>query len=284
MSETLNIKRLTAILGKNWFEYRRTYFLFFLSVGVFLAGWFIFVLVVLRNQMRMSPGDQISIYFMGLFISGCLSGSLLFQDFSSRPRAQNFLSLPASAFEKLFCILFYGVFIFFLAYTAIFFLTDWVAIKVAGKVFSPEWQQFHGIAQPYFKFQVASPFSLNAERSIFYAGDNLDLLAAFFPIQSCFILGALYFSKNSIVKTIIILFALLFLFLTLEIRILLPSLPMGTVEAKTFSVYIIPDTDGNEQIVAHPAWIREAVAFATRFLIAPVIWVACYFRIKEKQI
>jgi hypothetical protein len=284
MSELINFKRLTAVLGKNWFEYRKTYFLFFLSVAIFLAGWFIFVLVVIGNRFSMSPMDQSSLYFIGLYISGCLSGSFLYQDYTTKPRTQNFLTLPASAFEKLSSILFYGVLIFFIVYNLIYFVTDWAAVKIAGKIFSPAWQQSRGIAEPYMRFEVANPMSLNAERSIFYAGDNLDLLAAFFPIQSCFILGALYFSKNSIVKTIIFVFALLFAFLTLETRILLPSMPMGTMEAKVFSAYIIPDADGNEMIVAHPAWIRDAVAFAARFLFAPAIWVACYFRIKEKQI
>jgi|KBSMisStaDraftv2_1062788.scaffolds.fasta_scaffold00978_18 hypothetical protein len=284
MQEVLSFKRLINVLGKNWYEYRKPYLLFFLSVTIFMAGWFIFSLVVFRNQMHMSPGDQAAIYFMGLYVSGCLSASFLFQDFSSKARAFNFLSLPASALEKLCCILFYGVLIFFIVYTAIYFLTDWVAVKIAGNLYSPEWQQSHGITQPYFRFNVASPFSLNADRSIFYAGDNFDLLAAFFPIQACFVLGALYFSKNSIVKTVIILFLLLFLFLTLETRVLFPSMPWGTTSVKSFSAYIIPGADGNELIVAHPSWIRNVVIFAARFLIAPAIWLACYFRIKEKQI
>ena len=38
----------------------------------------------------------------------------------------------------------------------------------------------------------------DADLFIFYPGDNIDLFTAYFPMQSAFILGAVYFNKNSL--------------------------------------------------------------------------------------
>ena len=73
-------------------------------------------------------------YFFGLAIMGCFFGSMLFNELSSGPKAMNYLSFPASHFEKLVCGLLYGVVFFFIAYTVIFYIVDFAMVKFANSI------------------------------------------------------------------------------------------------------------------------------------------------------
>src|SRR5437868_14427434 len=116
MSQLLDFRRLYCLLNKNWFENRRAYGLFFLTIAAFFIGWFIFILMV-GNPYSFSPNNQAALYFGGLFIAGCLSASSILRDFATRPRKIHYQLLPAATLEKLFCVLFYGMLIFFIGYT-----------------------------------------------------------------------------------------------------------------------------------------------------------------------
>jgi len=284
MTEVLNLRRLFILISRHWLENRKAYLLFFLSIGVFLMGWFSFLLLVVRKLSLFDESGQATIYFFGLFMAGCLSASFLFQDFSSKPKTSNYLMLPASALEKLLCVLFYGVIIFFLGYSIMFYLTDFAAIKMAKNIYTFDWQKTHGYANYYHTFKNINTFSLNPDMFVFYPGDNIDLYTAFFPIQSTFILGAVYFKKNGFIKTLVVLLSIWLIFLILESRILFQTIPPETRTANAFTAYLIPDAAGNENIVTLPGWVYHTVLFAARFCITPVLWAATYFRLKEKEL
>ena len=284
MTEVLNLKRLFILISRHWFENRKAYLLFFLSIGVFLLGWFSFLLLVVRKLSLFDESGQATIYFFGLFLAGCLSASFLFQDFSGKPRTSNYLLLPASAFEKLLCVLFYGIIIFFLGYSLMFYIADFAAIKMAKNIYTFDWQRKHGYVNFYHTFKSINTFSLNPDMFVFYPGDNIDFYTAFFPIQSSFILGAVYFKKNGFIKTLVALLSIWLIFLILESRILFQSLPAETKTANAFTAYLIPDVYGYDRLVTLPEWVYHLVLFVARFCITPVLWVATYFRLKEKEL
>ena len=293
MGQMLNIKRLYLLLGKQWFENRKAYVLFFAAVIALLWGWFLFFLMA-GSPYLFDQGNQASIYFAGLFIAGFLSSSFLFADFSSKSKKINYHMLPAAALEKLFCALFYGVLIFFIVYTALFYIADVVAVHMSnnatGAMVSDNstkgmaWRQQYNIGGQWNPAKVANVFSPSADMYIFYPGDNADLFTAFFPIQSTFILGAVYFKKNSFFKTAIVLLAVMMLFFILQAKILFTLLPDTAHTYRLGTLAMMADKNGDEKIYTLPYWVGSVMEFLLKFGLTPALWVATYYRLKETEL
>jgi len=293
MFQLPEIKRFYLLLTKHCFENRKPYGLFFLTLIAFFIGWFMFILTI-GNPYSFAPDNQGMLYFGGLFIAGCLSGSLLFRDFATKPRSIHYLLLPAATLEKLLCVLFYGVLVFFIGYTLIFYATDYFAIKLANSTNAElfmgrtakamEWKQRFGITDTMLKAKPVNVFAPSADLFIFYPGDNVDLFTAFFPVQSAFILGSVYFAKNSFFKTIVALLLIWLVFFIVEDKLLYPLLPSNSQISRIFTNCIVTDAGGNETYYSLPFWIGDTMTFLLRFGITPVMWIATYYRLKEKEI
>jgi hypothetical protein len=293
MSHLLDFRRLFQLLNKNWFENRKAYGLFFLTIVAFFVGWFIFILMI-RNPYAFGPNSQATLYFGGLFIAGCLSASFILRDFTTRPRKIHYQLLPAATLEKLLCVLFYGVLIFFAVYTLIFYVTDYLAIKMANSANyeimmgrtarAIEWRQRFGISEPLAPATLINVFSRSPDLFIFYPGDNIDLFAAFFPIQSAFILGSVYFNKNGFFKTLVVLLLIWLVFFVVEDKLLFPLMPRNASISNAFTAAVITDNTGSETYYTLPFWLGRLIMFLLRFGITPAIWLATYYRLKEKEI
>lgn len=292
MSETLSLKRLYTFTVRHWFENRKQYGLFLLALVVLLAGWFAF-LIITGNPNLFNGQNQMVVYFTGLLISGCLSAAFIFSNLSTKAKRINYYMLPASAVEKLLCVLFYGVLLFFLCYSVVFYITDFFAVKVANNTVSNmmnskslsaiQWRQQEGL----YNFVPAKPvnvFQPAIGDFIFYPGDTAEIFAAFFPIQSAFLLGSVHFTKNSLFKTIVALLAIFMLFVMVESKLLAPLFPRESDTFNAFSVIRTYDTAGKATVYSLPFWIGDIASVFIRFAITPIIWVAIYYRLKENEI
>lgn len=292
MSDTLSLKRLYMFTARHWFENRKQYVLFLLALSVLMAGWFAF-LIITGNPDLFNGENQMVIYFGGLFVAGCLSAAFILNGLSAKAKRINYYMVPASAAEKLICVLFYGVLLFFLCYSVIFYITDVFAIKVANNTTrnmmnskslnAIQWRQQEGL----YRFVPARPvnvFNPALTDFIFYPGDTGEIFAAFFPIQSVFLLGSVYFTKNSFFKTTVALLAVFMLFVLVETKLLAPLFPRESDTFNAFSVIRTYDVAGNATVYSLPFWIGEIAGFFIKFAITPIIWLAIYFRLKENEI
>ncbi|HWB28306.1 MAG TPA: hypothetical protein VG738_22695 [Chitinophagaceae bacterium] len=293
MNQVLDFRRLFMLIARHWFENRKAYGLFFLAIAVFLCGWFIFFLLI-GNPHLFDQGSQMIIYFVGLFASGCLSAAFLFRDFSNKAKKITYQLLPAATLEKLVCVLFYGVLIFFVAYTFIFFVTDFFAVKMANSATSGlmnsnslsavEWRQRFGITTTLYPAKTVNIFSPGVDSFIFYPGDTAELFSAFFPIQSAFILGSVYFTKNSFFKTIVALLVMFMIFFIVMGKMFTPMFPASSQTFNSFTIVKTFNGAGDETIYSLPFWIGNIADFLVKFVITPVLWVATYYRLKENEI
>lgn len=293
MSETLSLKRLYMFTARHWFENRKLYGLFFLAITVFMMGWFVFYILV-GNPYLFVAGSQLTVYFAGLFISGCLSAAFLFRDLSSRQKKISYYMIPAAALEKVLCALFYGVLLFFIGYSTIFYVTDFFAVKIANSAVADmmnskslnamQWRQQFGINAGMAPARPVNVFAPSTGEFVFYPGDTPLLFGAFFPMQSAFILGSLYFAKNSLFKTIVVLLGLFMLFFIIEARVIMPMFPGQSETLNTFTIIRAFNTAGDAKTYALPFWIGEVAGFLVKFAITPVMWVAIYYRLKENEI
>jgi hypothetical protein len=227
---------------------------------------------------------QINTYYIGLFGVGCLYASLLFAELASGPRAMNFLAVPASHFEKLLVSLLYGVIIFFVVYTAIFHIINFSMMGVGNAIAKRQWNAgSHAAGEVFTPGKVANVFFDESKSpgqvNVFYY-----ILLCYFVVQSAFILGSVYFSKFSFIKTVIVGVLVVLFFVFLIGKLFQDALPQG-VQYNGLTSWRLMATDiDSYKLVKLPSWIDDVLLFILKFALAPIFWVTTYFRLKEKEI
>jgi hypothetical protein len=270
MNQFFSFKRFTLLVLKHWADNKKRYGLSVLAFIGLLITWFVFTMLTEFDDVPMGKGVQQVTFFLALFAVGTFYASQYFGDLGSRAKGINFLLVPASAFEKLLCSLLYSVLLFFVVFTAAFYLVDALMVAIANS--------FSGSGKP----TVVNVFKIIILR--FNKDSTINFLLFFFSVQSAFLLGSVYFEKYSFIKTIISCFVagfILFCFMYFFNDKLLPNgdYPRGFLTS--FRVHV----DGvNDHLVEVPRWIGEVFRFLIMYAVAPFFWVVTYFRLKEKQV
>lgn len=294
MTQSFDARRWWLLVGKHWSENRKKYTLSLIAIAGLLLLWFV---VVLFTDRRSIVTDlQIQTYYTGLFVVGCFYASMLFADLGSKTRGLNYMVVPASHLEKLLCALFYGVIVFFVCYTAIFYLADFIMIKAGNAMVYSRWLKNHAagdvfVPQKVFNIFCTPGWHENQPGFIYY------LLLFYFALQAAFILGSIYFAKFSFIKTVIALL-LTGLFLAFFIgKVITGILPPGSYHHSitSYETYTVKQTasgDGvmiysdaaTDKLVTIPEWIGDVLLFLLKYAFAPLFWLATYYRLKEKEI
>jgi hypothetical protein len=261
MHNTFSFSRLWLLIKKQWFDNRKLYTL---SAGA-LAGILaiIFTLWISFNGNHTYHEDQTHIIFLVmLFIGGLIFASIIFSPLADKSRGIYWLSVPATAMEKLVCGIFYGILVFIAAYLLCFFAIQKIALTLIS-------------VNPKNTLKAAehSIFAYKASPYIFYV---------FLALQSLFILGSAYFEKFAFIKTIIIMVVVIFTFSLFVQFVMLKILPphIGMNDLTTFRIY----DDNAVRIYRIPQWAGNTLSFLAKFIWAPVLLTATYFRLKEKEI
>lgn len=268
MTHTLNYSRSFLLVRKHLFESRKTYILLSLAIAAFLILW-LGVSLTFTNPYLFSERAQVAYYFITLFLSGCLSSGVLFSDLGTKARAINYLLLPGSALEKFCCQLLFGVFIFFIGYSAIFYVVDTLVVFIANMKYDTHWQ-------------VIDLFHIDKYPNPFLDIQNTSMFHIYFPIQAMFMLSSIYFVKNSIFNGLVSL-GLLWVVCTLFFVLMRMILPPGRF-ADGVDVYEIIDRSGVVKHVSVPAAISQAVAIFFMYLMTPGLWLVAYVRLAEKEL
>jgi len=268
MHASINSTRLSLVLRKYWFENSRQFLLMVLAAAVFLA-LLMGVNVSFSNPNLQREEAQMGYFFIGLFLSGCLSAGIHFSAIGSKPTAIHFLLNPASSMEKFICALFYGVVLFFLGYVIAFYAIDTTAVLIANQKFKTHWTVVNILAMDRYENRL-------------FDGPQSTLLYMYFIAQAFFLLASIYFAKNGLFKGIvgvgIIWVALIFLAMTL-----FASFPPGII-FKTINEYEVVDRSGISRIVIISPIMTTVVLMFYKFLVTPLLWFCAYLRLKEKHL
>src|SRR6187402_2757710 len=202
MNQLFNAGRWWKLVVLHWAENRRRYLLSLTAIAGLMLVWFCLTLSF-NKYNTLVKGEQFGIYFFGLFFCGCLYASMLFADLGKKREATQFLSVPASQLEKLLCAVFFGVVLFFIAYTCIFYLLDIPMVGIAKDMFV----KLHG--KDLYDSERRGVFNIfvgrvghGEDKGTFY------LLMFFFALQALFGLGSVYFARYSFIKTVVSLLML----------------------------------------------------------------------------
>jgi hypothetical protein len=276
MNQFFNFKRFTLLVLKHWADNKRRYTLAVLAFIGLLITWFVFSILTGFDNIPMGRQVQTITFYFLLFAVGTFYASQYFNELGARPKAINFLLVPASAFEKLLCSLLYTVILFLVAFTACYYVADILMVGVANAL--PANTVIVGEPSP----SVVNVFDMI---SIPFNSDTMfNFLFFFLSIQSAFLLGSVYFEKYSFIKTIISGFIVGFIVFCLVFFFYEELLPPG-YHLKGFLTSYLVHVDGvNDRLVQIPAWIGRVLHFLVMYAIAPFLWIVTYYRLKEKQV
>jgi hypothetical protein len=280
MNQVFDFKRWMLLVSKHWSENRKKYLLGMVAMAGLIILWYgLFLLIT--GGAPLNTELQANTYFVGLVVAGCFYGSTLFNDLASGPKAMNYLIFPASHLEKLLCELFYGVVLFFTVYTILFYIVNIPMVKLADNIAEGRWPvDVYPSSQILNVFSKPAPYVEQAPNTDF--NPYFFILLIYIATQAAYILGSVYFSKYSFIKTTISILMVTLLLSLFVSKILYPILPEGDYEALTR--FRVDNDEGEFRLVSLPEWIGEAVRLILTYALAPFFWVVTYFRIKEKQV
>jgi hypothetical protein len=278
MNQTFNFNRWWLLVARHWIENRKRYLLSLIVIPGLMLGWFGFILLN-KNYNPLPTNIQFISYEGGLFIVGCFYASMIFSDLGSTPRGVNFLTVPASHLEKLVCAIFYAVLLFFVIYTISFYIIDIPCVKI-GNILGYERFKRDFPDEVYIRDEVFNIFNFR-----FTGNDesNFYVFVAYYPIQSAFLLGSVYFARYSFIKTAIAVLALWLIVFIFFSRILLPITPQGW-RWDNLAEWARFNNVGEINLISLPRWIDGTLDYLLKYSIPVILWVVTYFRLKEKEI
>ena len=256
MNNFFNPKRFARLFIKHTAEHYRTYLM---SVGVLagvmlLGGAFIFYVI----PGPPDPGLQTAIFVILMLIAGSIFTSTVFADYGIKNKAIPALTLPASSFEKYLVGWLYSYPIFILIYTGVFYFVLWGLSSI---------KQWPG--QHFEALNLAQP-------------DMIMLPVLYTFLHALAIFGAILFEKLQFIK---IGFAF---FIGYAVTMLLNTFFFEAITGKEVRAaqpfgFLNFDSDGKFYSIAAtgPATAWIPVLLVTGSIL---IWVAAYYRLKEKQV
>ncbi len=267
-----------------WVENSRQYILALLAIGGLMLLAFSLSFFT-KGSKPMNPGFQALFYLVGLYFVGCLYGSLIFSELNRKREAIQYLLLPASHLEKLFCGLFFGVFLFFIVYNALFYLLDIPLVKLENSI---NWKIYLASKEPlsqYSPLEVFSPMEFKGHKQgEGYNNESIILLLLYFSIQSAYILGSVYFTRYNFIKTTIVLLLLGFACFLFFDNIFGRSLPTGISSKGLFRWgFNDPETNRPRWVLLSPG-VESILLFVVEWSWPFLLWLVTFLRLREKQV
>ena len=258
MNNFFSFRRFSRLFIKHTAEHYRTYLM---SVAVLagvllLGGSFLFFIV----PDPPDTGFQTAMLVMLMLIAGTIFTSTVFSDFGDRNKAVPTLTLPATAFEKFLVGWIYSYPIFLVIYTVIFY----AALVGLGSM-------KHWNANQHFV--VVSPW-----QDGFYI-----VIIIFSVLHAIALYGAIFFNKLHFIKTgfaFFIGYALVMIANTYFLRLITGlyvdkfAMPFGFLNFNIGDKYYSVAAKG----------IPSLLVILVLSVSAVLIWIAAYFRLKEKQV
>jgi len=283
MNQAFDFQRWRLLVAKQWNDNRNKYVLSLGAIAALMLLWFGFLILVDRTG-AMGRDSQFIAYYVGLFLTGALFASLVFGDLANRPKAINFMSVPASQLEKVLCMAFYCVVVFFVCYTVAFYFADFIMVKVSNAVQKarleehPDWYH-RPEATVTNVFGKVSPVNNDNPFNALVV-----VLLLFFAVQGAYALGSIYFPAYSFIKTTITLLLVILFFVFLVAKVLIPILPEGRFVDFPTKFFLNTGRYATQHAVVLPHWTQNVFFGFFKYILTPAFWVITYFRLKEKEV
>ena len=259
MNDIFNLKRFIELFKKHTAENYKTYLM---STAV-LIGILALIMsfIVYTSEGHIGIVQQGIIFLTVMFFSGMIFTSMIFSDLGDRKKAIPMLTLPASHLEKALVSWFYAFILFQLVYLGCFYLIDYLVVSVANN-------------------------GLKDKNSIVNVFSNEDHFWIAFPqfavLNSICFVGALWFERMHFIKTAFVFLVFVLVLTTFNYISLGWMFNVSVAKAPPFNSVGIFEGDKFWRIKGND--LSGVILLVAVVLICGVLWVASYFRLKEKQV
>lgn len=204
---------------------------------------------------------------MFIMISGFVFASRMFNSFGYTPGGMHYLLIPATHLEKLVTGIILSTFYFLVCILACYFVGGTIGTHLGNLIFSTD-NAVH--------FQLFETADAMNNISPTYDSSYIDMFISFAIVQSIFLLGSVYFTKNIIGKTMLSIIVFVIVLGLLEL--LLDKFINGASGLHTYT-YHFQLFNPNPMFPGSDI-LGEILKYAT----APFFWVVSYFRLTEKEV
>lgn len=247
-----NISRLKFLIQRDFGINYKTMLIATAAITGFLM--FTGTMTIVFGEKMMNEQTIIGMIMPTLIIAGLISTSMVFSELHSPHKGYLYLTLPASALEKLSAAwlvtsLFYVVF----SLVLLFILN--VYYIIIAEVFTSQSLPMVNI----FSLEVLKPFGI------------------YMVVQSGFLLGSIYFRKVNFLKTILAFF----------VFNIVIAIYVGVLVKILFNQFAIDNNMMNHSIELKFTFENQIVPIAKFlfwFALAPFFLTVSYFRLKERQV
>ena len=274
MIDTFSFKRFYLLLKKHLGEEYKQYLLLAAgALGLMLV--FHALTTVFNLDKEFNTNTHELLFIIGFIFGGSIFASMTYQFFQNNAKGIRFLQLPASHLEKMAVMFVVTQVIFFLGFTILFYINDWI------------------ICTLYNSF-VTIPKNVPAERLPYYHADlyRMDTVWAkraiplFFVLSSITHFGSLGFRKIAFIKialcVIIVGCTVSWLNYTyMHSLIPEPNMPGGMFFTDSVR---LDNQDVSRGFVLLPANWNDTINFILPVVLYLSFWTASYFKLKEKQV
>ncbi|MDB5257613.1 MAG: hypothetical protein JWM14_2308 [Chitinophagaceae bacterium] len=303
MSDTLNFSRLSLLLKNHLVEHKQKY-LYYLA-GMFFIGLIVVLLVLSFSNLyghaniytlktknfyaTKWEGLQTALYLGGLGVFSIIFSSVSFVNFNNKGESIFYLIKPASQLEKWLTEVIVHVFLFFVAYTLIYYvinipITLFVrASEYAG--FMEEYKVWTVLERRENLFRASTIFHFSTLKEDLYMAYPI-CISIYFSVTAFFMYGAVLFNRFSFFKTLILgflTFIVYTIYNTWLIRLLKSFLMPDDWNSYSYSNAYSRGDDYSFEAVLSPHW-GDIILYSLLFVI-PVVLLACsYFKLQEKEV
>jgi hypothetical protein len=250
MNQHFNLTRFTRLLRKHTAEYLMSYAL---GAAVLLGGMLVVLGFLAYMQGGLGETAQAVLFIMFLLGAGSFFTSTVLAQFGVGSRAALALTIPTSQLEKFLVAWVFSLPVFLVVFVASFYLADWLVLSV---------------------FRENEPLV-----NIFAKSGTAYVLAIFLVLHGVALWGSIAFKGLQFIKTAFLFFALALGVGILNFQWLRAmfgntvqmALPLGTVHMHNSPALSL--TESQEHLILLPL-----------LLLIPLLWVASYARLTEKQL
>jgi hypothetical protein len=247
---------LSLLIKRQWQEHTQLYVI----GAAVLLGLLSFLFFVVHHWRDSFAGAvQNGVFLIGLFVSGGVFTSSMFQELSQPAKGIWLLGIPASHAEKVVSAILLSAFAFPLVYVGIFYLVD--------------------VLYVLFTYQQYGTAPLDLFKNSFYG-----FFFTYFLFNALILLGSVYFAKHSFIKTLLTIILGFVLIHYLNNFLMEAITGLKSITASTPLSGFQFNHQGDNIYVTLPPKPDAVSNLFIRIMLPVVLWGITWIRFTEKEI
>lgn len=253
MNTTLDIKRLGLLFQRFFVENRQREITFW--------GISIFVFMLVRDNSAVE---------MFLMISGLIFAANMFKIFAYTPGGMHYLLIPATHAEKLVSSILLSIVYYFCMFLVTYTIGTWLGIQLGNLLF--------GLEKPLtFSFYQMDNTGVDWNGQMVHQIGLLKTYVSFVITQSIFLLGSIFFKRNSVGRTFLSIMAISIVLIIIQLFLIKINFGTWNMNIQMNNTIFLPS---GMKLFQNNVWIFKLLTYLT----IPFLWLVSYFRLTEKEV